>query len=320
MNNLDSLPYLPPVSQIEETDELPEGAVEIKIEEKRHYSVSLTYRIPYCMHEGTTLYMDIYRPVPFDGGLPTEPGDEASVPVYPLIVFVQGSGWLKQDIGANIAQHIYMCQKGYVVAVPEYRPSDVCPFPGHMEDIKTAVRFMKKHAAEYKCDPEKVAIWGCSSGGHVALMTGITGDEEECGSEYSEYSCEVKAIVDWYGPTDILHMACWPSAMDHNDPASPEGLMLGGVYIPDHPDLARKADPIQYLRADKKTPPILIMHGGFDEKVPFHQSVQLYEKLKELGKSAKMYKLTGAGHGPGGFRSDEACDIVDDFIKEALGI
>ena len=60
------------------------------------------------------------------------------------------------------------------------------------------------------------------------------------------------------------------------------------------------------------------MHGGSDEKVPFHQSVQLYERLKELGKEAVMYKLIGAGHGPGGFRSDEACDIVDSFIRKAL--
>ena len=319
MTGSDEWKYMEPVAEVGETAELPEGAMEIKIEEKRHFSVSLSYRVPYCMHEGTTLYMDVYRPVPFDGGLPTEPGDESSLPAYPLIIFVQGSGWLKQDIGANIAQHIYMCQKGYVVAVPEYRPSNVCPFPGHMEDIKTAVRYMKKNAAEYRCDPRRIAVWGCSSGGHVALMTGITGDENECGNEYLEYSSEVQAIVDWYGPTDILHMSCYPSAMDHLGPDTPEGMMLGSIRVDENPEIAKRADPILYLRKDRPTPPVLIMHGGSDEKVPFHQSVQLYERLKELGKEAVMYKLTGAGHGPGGFRSDEACDIVDDFIRKALG-
>ena len=48
--------------------------------------------------------------------------------------------------------------------------------PAQIEDAKTAVRFMRMHAREYGVDAERIALWGDSSGGHTAVMAGVTAD------------------------------------------------------------------------------------------------------------------------------------------------
>ena len=67
-----------------------------------------------------------------------------------------------------------------------------------------------------------------------------------------------------------------------------------------------------------KTPPVLIMHGGSDPLVPFNQSCILYEALKRMDKEVEFVKLRNAGHGWGGFMSEAALDIVEEFIKKKI--
>ena len=83
---------------------------------------------------------------------------------------MQGSAFHEQWLCNNIPRHLRLAQKGYVVAVIQYRPSDIAPFPAQMQDAKTAIRFLKKHAEEYHIDPEHMAVAGDSSGAHTALM------------------------------------------------------------------------------------------------------------------------------------------------------
>ena len=91
-----------------------------------------------------------------------------------MVVYVQGSAWFKQEIGYETPQLSPFASKGYVVAVVEYRPSTVAPFPAQIRDTKAAIRFLMKNASTYSIDPEKVVLWGDSSGGHTAAMTGVT--------------------------------------------------------------------------------------------------------------------------------------------------
>ncbi|RCK12661.1 hypothetical protein DT075_10340 [Bacillus licheniformis] len=71
---------------------------------------------------------------------------------------------------------------------------DVVPYP--------AVRFLKANAARYNIDPDRVGVWGDSSGGHLALLLGLTeGIEEfEGPDEYRHVSSKVDAVADWFGP------------------------------------------------------------------------------------------------------------------------
>ena len=47
---------------------------------------------------------------------------------------------------------------GYVVAIVEYRPSDVALFPAQIIDAKYAVQYMVEHKDEYCVDPNNLIL------------------------------------------------------------------------------------------------------------------------------------------------------------------
>lgn len=291
-----------------ESEELPEGARCVKLQDTYGYHVRFMPDVPYIERSGAKLHLQIMLP---------EDGEDKGRR-WPLIVYVQGSAWFKQDLYDHLPNLLRMCQRGYGVAIVEYRSSDIEPFPAQAQDAKTAVRFMKAHAEEYGIDPERVALWGDSSGGHTCLMAGFTADGEPDTPEYAEYSAQVRCIVDWYGPTDIAAMNEYPSTQDHIQPESPEGSVIGRKNVLENPELAERTVPMNYLSREKTVPPLLIMHGGSDMLVPFNQSCRLYNRMRELGKEVEFIKLTGANHGFGGFNCDQALDLVEEFLKKYL--
>lgn len=279
-------------------------------EDPRGFYVTYVDDVRYIEREGIPLTLQIFVPLSRAGG----EGQR-----HPLVVYVQGSGWQKQNVRFNIPQVSRFAKLGYVVALVEYRPSDTAVFPAQIQDAKTAIRFLRKNAAEYHIDPENVVLWGDSSGGHTAVMAGVTQGEAEFDTDaYPEYSSDVRAIVEFYGPTDLSRMSELPSICDHSSPESIECTLLGIDSMKKHPEITRRSNPMEHISAEKPVPPMLILHGDKDRIVPFRQSVLLYEHLKCCGKEVEFYKMRGADHGTAGFWSDEVYSLMDAFIKRHL--
>ena len=138
--------------------------------------------------------------------------------------------------------------KGYVVAVVEYRPSTVAPFPAQIENTKTAIPFLMKNASTYGIDPEEIVLWGDSSGGHTAAMTGVTLNDPNLSDEPpTDEPIRLKAIVDFYGPIDVSKMNLEPSTQDHRNAESPEEMLIEGLNVLENPDKVKPAVPITYL-------------------------------------------------------------------------
>lgn len=237
---------------------------------------------------------------------------------YPLIVHVQGSGWGKQNCYLSLPNLYPVARMGYIVASVEHRSSEEAQFPAFLQDVKSAIRFLRANAQQYGIDPERVAIWGDSSGGHAALMTGFTGDMEKFRTEdYAEESDAVRAIVDFYGPTDVTRIQEAPRdpSMDYSLP-QPEDLLFGG-RVSEHPEIAACGNPLNYISREKEIPPVLIVHGDQDAVVPFQQSVLLYDKLTECGKDVYFYKVSGADHGFF-LWTPEVIRLVTEFIGTCL--
>lgn len=233
---------------------------------------------------------------------------------HPLVIHVQGSGWGKQNCYYSLPNFYPLAHAGYVVASVEHRSSEEAQFPAFLQDVKSAIRFLRAHAKEYGIDPENVAIWGDSSGGHASVMVGVTGDMEAFKTEDNrEQSDAVKAVVDFYGPTDVTRINDAPRNpdIDYSKP-QPEDILFGGK-VAEHPEIAAVGNPLNYITKDKEVPPIMIMHGDQDATVPFHQSVLLYDKLIECGKVVDFYKVFAADHGFFLWTS-EAIDLVVRFI------
>ena len=235
----------------------------------------------------------------------------------PCIVYVQGSAWMKQNVYDNLPQLAEFAKRGYVVAIVEYRPSSVAKFPAQLQDAKTAIRFMRANASTYQVDPDNVFVWGDSSGGHTALLVGLTQNNPELDTkDLNQYSIHVNAVVDFYGPTDITQMNFEPSTFDHMGAKSPEGQLLGGKKVLENKAEAARTNPITYLKDPKNAAPILIMHGSKDRLVPFKQSVLLADALESRAYRYQFYQLKGADHGSSEFWTKESFDIVESFFKQ----
>ena len=238
---------------------------------------------------------------------------------YPLIVYIQGSAWLKQDVLINQANLAKFAARGYAIAIVQYRETDLAPFPAQIQDTKTAIRFMRMHAKDYHIDTNNVFVWGDSSGGHTSVMTGITENVPALDTNtYGNYSTHVNAIVDVFGPTDIRKMNDFPCTWDHREKNSPEGKLIGGLNVPENEKEAQKTVAENYISKDHVIPPVLILHGNKDRIVPYNQSELLHEKLKESQKDVTMYRLKGADHGDPAFWSEPALNVIDNFLKKNM--
>jgi acetyl esterase/lipase len=259
--------------------------------------------IPYAEKSGRTLHLALVAP-PW------------STETYPLVVFVQGSAWREQQMGARIPILAAVAERGYVVAFVEYRPSSVAGFPAQVRDVRTALRYLQTNAAEFHIQPGPVAIWGDSSGGHTAVLTALTSEDAYFSDEPVDAPApEICAVVDYYGPTDISRMNEEPSVQDHRAADSPEGLLIGGVDVLDNPELANRTVLMTHIGEGRALPPFLVIHGSADRLVPFGQSIMLVEALREAGQDVTFYKIAGADHGDPSFWKPATLDLVVDFIE-----
>ncbi|SEM80898.1 alpha/beta hydrolase fold [Mesobacillus persicus] len=235
----------------------------------------------------------------------------------PVIIFIKGSSWGKykpQDTLGFIPQLVRFAKKGYIVASIEHRTSHEAKFPAQIHDVKAAVRYLKEKSDDYHINPNRIGVWGTSSGGHLAALLGTscTAPELEGLPNTSKQSSCVQAVVDWYGPTDFLRMR--KEGYNAEVAHSAESILIGGPIL-QNKEKVKTANPITYIT--KNAPPFLIMHGDKDKRVPFNQSELLYEALKKNGVDVTLYKVKGGGHGSG-FGHPEIFKTVQEFFDRHL--
>lgn len=237
----------------------------------------------------------------------------------PLVVYVQGSAWMQQNIYDNIPQISRLASRGYAVAVVQYRHSGQASFPAQIQDTRTAIRFMKQHAEEYNIDTNRIIVAGDSSGGHTAVMAGIaTAGSEFDGYAYLETDADVSGIIDLYGAVSVMEEDDNPNTLNHKLEDSPEGMVMGGVNLRENEELRKRLSVVTYVTKETEIPPVLIMHGTKDFTVNTQQSTVLYRRLKACGKTAEYYMIDGAVHGGAEFWTEEMIDLMDNFMKRCF--
>lgn len=267
--------------------------------------LDLKAQIPFAYPEGEELCLQLVKPQWFSGGAG-----------FPLVVFIQGSGWTKPNQFWEIPQLCRLAERGYVIASVTHRHGRTSPAPAFLQDVKTAIRFLRAHAAEYDIDKTRVAAWGTSSGGNTALLLGLTGDNPDFeGPEWPGESSAVSVVVDCFGPTDMVKM----SEVQYNGPHTAENIFftLGGCDEDKYLERLRKISPIEYVKPGLKLPPFLLLHGDADPVVLYEDTEAFCGALERCGYEVELVKVTGAPH-EGSFWSPQLLEIIFDFICEKL--
>jgi acetyl esterase/lipase len=264
--------------------------------------------VKFASPEGVDLYMQIMAPWLTEN-------DERT---YPLIVFIQGSAWTFPDVNYEIPQLARYAQAGYVMATVTHRNCmENHPWPAFLQDVKTAIRFLRAHAEEYHIDPYRVCSFGTSSGGNTSLLLGLTGEDTSLETaDYAEFSSKVQLVVECFGPTDLIAMI-QPHYKPELDQSDSLFYQLAGGPVNESWDVLKAMSPMYRVEAGKDYPPFLLIHGDADTVVPYSQSTDLYAKLLELGYNASMICIPDAPH-EGNFWSQELHDAILAFIREKL--
>ncbi len=258
--------------------------------------------------------LDIYLPNDGDGP-------------FPVILSIHGGAFKGGDkADGQITPMLGGLKRGYAVVSVNYRLSGEAIFPAQIQDVKAAVRWIRANAAKYKLNPDKIASWGGSAGGHLAAMAGTSGgvkELEDLSQGNAGQSSRVQAVVDWFGPTDFLKMdeqlqeSKVKNPQTHSLPDSPESELIG-KNLEDAPDLVRVANPESYITKDD--PPFFIQHGLIDHLVPYQQSVNLANKLQSvIGKEkVTLELLPGTDHGGPNYETEQNINKVFAFLDKYM--
>jgi len=246
---------------------------------------------------------------------------------FPVILSIHGGAFMsgdKRDV--QVKPMLEGLKRGYAVVSINYRLSGEAIFPAQIYDVKAAVRWIKANANLYKLNPDKIAAWGGSAGGHLSALLGTSGDVkelEDLSQGNSDKSGRVQAAVDWFGPTDFLKMdeqlkeSKVKNPMIHSVPDSPESQLIG-KNLDDAPELVKAANPETYITKDD--PPFFIQHGVIDHLVPYQQSVNFAKKLEQvLGKEKVTIELLpGTDHGGPNYETEKNINKVFVFLDRYL--
>lgn len=248
---------------------------------------------------------------------------------YPVVISIYGSAWFANNAkGADLKiLGKSLLDAGFAVVTPNHRSSRDAKFPSQIHDIKAVIRFVRANAEKYHLDTTFIGITGSSSGGNMAAMAGTSRNVKQftLGSETldiegnigpnTHYSSSVDAVVDWFGPTNMLLMdSCGGTDFTHNAANSPASLYIGGP-IQENKNKTLMASPTTYV--DPNDPPFLIFHGDKDRVVPYCQSETLYNALKDSNVSCKFVLVPGGQHGPV-TQAEPNLKMMVDFFLDAM--
>ena len=238
---------------------------------------------------------------------------------HPVIIYLHSGAWITGNRTGGPA--IRQARRGYAVASIDYRLAPQSIWPAQIEDAKAAVRWIRGNAGRFNLDPMRVGVFGASAGGHLASILGTSAGVE--GLEglslgNAQFSSRVKAVVDFYGPTDLLQLdaqklPCF--GVDGNSALMPPSLLMG-CAIQECREKTATANPLTYITPDD--PPFLIIHGMRDCLVPYQQSVILHEALQAKGVASTLILLPEGEHGGELFDDPVVKQAISDFLDRDL--
>lgn len=236
----------------------------------------------------------------------------------PIVVFVVGGGFRRPQVCFRVPWMARLAERGFVVAMPEYRTGEGAGYPEMVRDIRDAVRYMRQNGARYGGDPDRIVLMGGSAGGYLALMAAYDTAGEFDGPQDAGPTADVRGVIDMYGmvePVRTLPEGYGGDAFAN----SAHARMVGDHAIGTGLNKLESAAVTRRIAPQRPLPPTLILHGTADTLIPLDQSRLLYTALRQAGQAAELCIVQGAGHADPVFFEEELMARYDAFIRRVTG-
>ncbi|MEI6077415.1 MAG: pectinesterase family protein [Verrucomicrobiota bacterium] len=201
---------------------------------------------------------------------------------FPVVLIVHGGGWMSGDREKDIVPVFAPRATNFTWMTIAYRLAPTNRWPACFEDVQTAIRWVKKHAAEFKGDPEHIALLGYSAGGQLVTLAGTRAGQDT----------RVQAIAALAPPTDLVA---------DNERRGGLSLSMQNLFRCESTNLTeyvratlRENSPSTYVRPG--LPPFLLIQGSADKTVPAAQSLAFHEKLKSAKVDSEMILIPEGQH------------------------
>jgi len=252
-------PQVRPVS-----DQLPAGVVARE-------------QIVYARVEGVDLALDIYQP----------PGAGP----FPAVLIVHGGGWDSGDREMERPLGRHLAALGYVAVPVDYRLGAAGRFPAALHDLKSAVRWVRARAVEYRIDPQRIAVVGGSAGGQLAALLGASNGAAALEGEVGEGSgsSAVQAVVDIDGLADFTEPEFVRQQAE--DPSAPTRF-LGGPFA-ERAEIWRLASPLTHT-GPRSAPTLFLNSTARSPVLPGRPAMA--ERLRALGIQAEIVVIPDTPH------------------------
>lgn len=235
--------------------------------------------------------MDIYLP----------PGRQTTT--TKIIVMIHGGGWVIGD-KSDFTEYVDTLKRrlpGYAIFNINYRLATGISnyFPTQENDVKAAIEFIYGKRNEYQIS-NKYILLGASAGSHLALLQSY---------KYSS-PIKVKAVVDFFGPIDLVDMYNYPASAS----APPSALVaVIGATPTTNPALYQQSSPITFVNV--QSPATIIFQGGADPLVSPSQSLALKNKLQSMGVVHQYFLYPTEKHGWTGAPLTDSFDKIVQFLS-----
>ena len=201
---------------------------------------------------------------------------------FPVVLIVHGGGWSSGDREKDIVPVFAPSATNFTWFTISYRLAPTNHWPACYDDVQTAIRWVKKHAVEFKGDPDHIALLGYSAGGHLVTLAGTQGEGET----------RVQAVAALAPPTDLV------SDNERRGGLSTSMRALFGWNSTNITDSIRAVlkenSPLTYVKPG--LPPFLLLQGSADKTVPEPQTLAFQKALKAAGVDCDLILIPDGQH------------------------
>ena len=242
--------------------------------------------IVYISYGSRKMHLDIYSPV------------KKNKP-YPAVILIHGGGWRSGNRQMEKPMAQFLASHGYVAVTVEYRLSIEALYPAVLIDLKAAIKWLRANSNKYYIDTNKIALYGCSSGGQLAALLGTTNENPTApnynppfppDSEGINHSSRVQAIIDIDGVLDMTDPN--ESAKDTNSSKPSSGKKWFGYSYKENPGLWKEASALNYVNTNSA--PICFINSSLPR---FHAGRdEMITKLNKLGIYTEVHTIPDTPH------------------------